>query len=64
MQQEETNPTFEHPEDWDHLNLREKANFIIFDHIVKLMELQYRGSVVGHQEGEAQNTSSPVHPEQ
>ena len=59
IQQEETNPTFEHPEDWDRLSLREKANLIIFDNIVKLMELQYCGSVVGHQEGEAQNTSSP-----
>ena len=58
IQQEETNPTFEHPEDWDRLNLREKANLIIFDNIVKLMELQCRGSVIGHQEGETQNTSS------
>ena len=35
IQQEETNPTFEHPEDWDCLNLQEKANLFIFDNIIK-----------------------------
>ena len=51
MQQEETNPTFEHPKDWDHLRFHEKANLIIANKAVKLMERQYRGSVIGHQEG-------------
>ena len=51
MQQEETNPTFEHPEDWDRLSFQEKANLIIANKAVKLMEQQFHGSVIGHQEG-------------
>ena len=50
MQQEETNPTLEHPEDWDRLSFQEKANLIITNKAVKLIELQCRGSVIGHQE--------------
>ena len=50
VQWEEANPTFEHPEDWDSLSLQEKANLIVADKAVKLMELQCRGSVTRHQE--------------
>ena len=50
MQREEANPTFEHPENWDSLSFQEKANLIIADKAVKLMELQCRGSVTRHQE--------------
>ena len=50
IQREEINPTFKHPENWDHLSFQEKANLIIANKAVKLMELQCRGSVIGHQE--------------
>ena len=50
IQREETNPTFKHPENWDRLSFQEKANLIIADKAVKLMELQCRGSVTRHQE--------------
>ena len=36
INQEETNPTFKHPDNWDQLNLQEKANLIILDNIIKL----------------------------
>ena len=39
MQREEANPTFKHPENWDSLSFQEKANLIIADKAVKLMEL-------------------------
>ena len=52
IQQEETNPTFKHPENWDSLSFQEKANLIITDKAVKLMELQCHGSVTRHQESE------------
>ena len=44
----DTHPTFEHPEDWDSLSVQEKANLIVADKAVKLMELQCRGSATGH----------------
>ena len=50
VQLEETNPTFKHPENWDSLSLQDKANLIIADKAVKLMELQCRGSTTRHQE--------------
>ena len=50
IQQEETNPTFKHPEHWDSLSYQEKANLIIADKAVKLMELQCCGSVTRHRE--------------
>ena len=37
VQEEETNPTFEHPEDWICLSLQEKAHLILADQAVKLM---------------------------
>ena len=37
VQEEETNPTFEHPEDWNCLSLQEKAQIILTDQVVKLM---------------------------
>ena len=46
---EDTHPTFEHPEDWDSLSVQEKANLIVADKAVKLMELQCWGSATGHQ---------------
>ena len=39
VQGEETNPTFEHPEDWDSLSLQEKAHLILANKAVKLMGL-------------------------
>ena len=36
IEKEEANPTFEHPENWNRLNLQEKANLIILDNIIKL----------------------------
>ena len=36
IEQEEAKPTFEHPENWNQLNLQEKANLIILDNIIKL----------------------------
>ena len=59
IQQEETNPTFEHLGDWDQLNLQEKVNLIIFDNIIKLIELQDCESITGHKENEVHNVSSP-----
>ena len=47
---EETNHTFKHPENWDSLSLQDKANLIIANKAVKLMELQCRGSTTRHQE--------------
>ena len=52
MQREEANPTFKHPENWDSLSFQEKANLILADKAVKLMELLCRGSVTRHQESE------------
>ena len=49
---EEANPTFKHPENWDSLSFQEKANLIIANKAVKLMELQCRESVTRHQERE------------
>ena len=40
INQEEKNPTFEHPDNWNQLNLQEKANLIIIDNIIKLVDLQ------------------------
>ena len=37
VQEEETNPTFEHPEDWNCFSLQEKAHLILTDQAVKLM---------------------------
>ena len=37
VQEEEANPTFEHPEDWSCLTLQEKAHLILTDQAVKLM---------------------------
>ena len=37
VQEEETNPTFEHPEEWKCLMLQEKAHLILTDQAVKLM---------------------------
>ena len=39
VQLEETNPTFKHPENWDSLSFQEKANLIIADKAVKLLEV-------------------------
>ena len=39
VQEEETKPTFEHPEDWDSLSLLGKAHLILADKAVKLMRL-------------------------
>ena len=50
VQREESNPTFKHPENWDSLSFQEKANLILADKAVKLMELLCRGSVTRHQE--------------
>ena len=55
INQEETNPTLEHPENWDQLNLPEKVNLIILDNIIKLIELQDCESITGHQEEDVQN---------
>ena len=46
-------------ENWDQLNLQEKANLIIFDNIIKLIELQDCESITGHKENEVHNVSSP-----
>ena len=48
VQLEDTNPTFKHPENWDSLSLQDKANLIIANKAVKLMELQCHGSVTRH----------------
>ena len=37
VQEEETNPTFEHPEDWSCLTLQEKAHLMLIDQAAKLM---------------------------
>ena len=37
VQEEETNPTFEHPEEWSGLTLQEKAHLMLIDQVVKLM---------------------------
>ena len=37
VQEEETNPTFKHPEDWNCLTLQEKAHLILTDQAIKLM---------------------------
>ena len=34
IEKEEANPTFEHPENWNRLNLQEKANLIILDNLI------------------------------
>ena len=52
VQGEETNPTFEHPEDWDSLSLQEKAHLILADKAVKLMGLLCRGNATRQQESE------------
>ena len=49
---EYTHLTFEHPKDWDSLNMEEKAYLIVEDKAVKLMELQCQGRVTGQQEAE------------
>ena len=49
VQREESNPTFKHQENWDSLSFQDKANLILADKAVKLMELLYRGSVTRHQ---------------
>ena len=36
IEEEDVNATFEHPENWNQLNLQEKANLIILDNIIKL----------------------------
>ena len=43
VQEEETNPTFEHPEDWNCLTLQEKAHLILTDQAVKLMRQLCQG---------------------
>ena len=52
VQLKETNHTFKLQGNWDSLSFQEKANLIIADKAVKLMELQCRGSVTRHQERE------------
>ena len=52
VQEEETNPTFEHPEDWNSLSLQEKAHLILADKAVKLMRLLCREKVTRQQESE------------
>ena len=37
IEKEDVKPTFEHPENWNQLNLQEKANLIILDNIIKLI---------------------------
>ena len=37
IEQEEAKPTFEHPENWNQLNLQEKADLIIINNMVKLI---------------------------
>ena len=36
IEKEDMNPTFEHPENWNQLNLPEKAHLIILENIIKL----------------------------
>ena len=43
VQEEEANPTFEHPEDWSCLTLQEKAHLILTDQAVKLMRQLCQG---------------------
>ena len=43
VQEEETNPTFEHPEDWSCLTLQEKAHLILTDQAVKLIRQLCQG---------------------
>ena len=52
IKKEETNPTFEHPDNWNQLNLQEKANLIIIDNIIKLVDLQDRESITEYKEKE------------
>ena len=67
VQEEETNPTFEHPEDWDSLSLQEKAHLILADKAVKLMGLLCREKVTRQQESEIStrqvSITPPVMPE-
>ena len=52
VQEEETKPTFEHPEDWDSLSLQGKAHLILADKAVKLMRLLCQEKVTRQQERE------------
>ena len=52
VQEEETKPTFEHPEDWDSLSLQGKAHLILADKAVKLMRLLCQEKVTRRQERE------------
>ena len=47
---EETNPTFQHPENWDSFGLQDKAKSIIADQAVKLLELQCHKYTARHLE--------------
>ena len=37
IEEEDVNPTFEHPPNWNQLNLQEKADLIVIDNMVKLI---------------------------
>merc|ERR1711895_271069 len=36
IEEEDVNPTFEHPANWNQLNLQEKADLIVINNMVKL----------------------------
>ena len=59
IKQEETNLTFKHPENWDQLNLQEKANLIIIDNIIKLIGLQECKNTTEYNGNEVHAVSSP-----
>ena len=52
VREEETDPTFEHPEDWDSLSLQGKAHLMLADKAVKLMRLLCQEKVTRRQESE------------
>ena len=52
VQEEETNPTFEHPEDWNCFSLQEKVHLILADQAVKLMRLLCQEEVTRPPESE------------
>ena len=37
IEEEDVNPTFEHPSNWNQLNLQEKADLIVINNMVKLI---------------------------
>ena len=37
VEEEENNPTFEHPPNWTQLNSQEKADLIVMNNIIKLL---------------------------